>query len=557
MKRLKTLLLLATCTCLLGGCGSSKKTIFLDSLAAANTIGGPTSIFDITSKEDFDNYAYNSDAVIVTINEKGFVIDSKSEEIGEFVTFNNKLAESNWPICVRIENEGPKNKFIDLVSNELKEKIDFTVISSNEKIISDIRKANPAVRAALDVSKVEKLNYDESRMLANTLGAHVIVIKQSQISVNDIRRTQTLQKGVWVISDGKTRADCYTAAISGAIGVITSDINKYNDELNRFSFYSAPVLCRPQICVAQRGDSQKYAQNTAAAVESAIVNGADAVKVDFMLTKDNKVVAFDEASTEKSTDGALIVSDSTLSELKKLNVKFNILGNEVDPQPFAAFEDIAAVFQKHPNAILYAEIRTNLDAFAQVFCDLLKQYDLVNRTVLCGFESNILSNKMYEKCHAIIPNIWGLDLMYATVQKPIENIVYKTEHCLGYDCSYTLGSIFDRGYSSFMQHRGYIASYWSVKDKESNISTYINDGFQVMTTTAIGGYGGLSKSFRITEPITSKDVRELYNLEITLYNGTKVESYATLLCSDDDDVLLYITTPFENDNHTYIMRVAA
>ena len=75
---------------------------------------------------------------------------------------------------------------------------------------------------------------------------------------------------------------------------------------------------RPWV-VAHRGYSARYPENTASAFEAAIGAGADMIELDVCLTKDRIPVVIHDQTLERTTDGHGLVSEFTLSELKKLD----------------------------------------------------------------------------------------------------------------------------------------------------------------------------------------------------------------------------------------------
>ena len=75
---------------------------------------------------------------------------------------------------------------------------------------------------------------------------------------------------------------------------------------------------RPWV-VAHRGYSGLYPENTASAFEAAIGAGADMIELDVCLTKDRIPVVIHDQTLERTTDGHGLVSEFTLSELKKLD----------------------------------------------------------------------------------------------------------------------------------------------------------------------------------------------------------------------------------------------
>lgn len=72
--------------------------------------------------------------------------------------------------------------------------------------------------------------------------------------------------------------------------------------------------------VAHRGASQDAPENTIAAFRLAWEQGADAIEGDFHLTKDGQIVCFHDGDTERVSNTNLVVRESSLAELRKLDV---------------------------------------------------------------------------------------------------------------------------------------------------------------------------------------------------------------------------------------------
>jgi glycerophosphoryl diester phosphodiesterase len=75
-----------------------------------------------------------------------------------------------------------------------------------------------------------------------------------------------------------------------------------------------------QMIVAHRGASDEAPENTLAAFRRAWELGADAIEGDFYLTRDGQIVALHDKTTKRTADRDLPVAQSTLAELKTLDV---------------------------------------------------------------------------------------------------------------------------------------------------------------------------------------------------------------------------------------------
>lgn len=105
-------------------------------------------------------------------------------------------------------------------------------------------------------------------------------------------------------------------------------------------------ISRPAI-IAHRGSSADAPENTLAAFQLAVEQGADAIELDVKLCSDGEVVVMHDASVDRTTDGRGLVKDLRLADLKRLNASahFNHPGRRREEIPTLA-EVFAAVGEK-------------------------------------------------------------------------------------------------------------------------------------------------------------------------------------------------------------------
>ena len=74
------------------------------------------------------------------------------------------------------------------------------------------------------------------------------------------------------------------------------------------------------LIIAHRGASRAAPENTLAAFELAWGEGADGIEGDFRLTRDDQIVCLHDSSTLRMTGTDLCVAETTLAELRKLEI---------------------------------------------------------------------------------------------------------------------------------------------------------------------------------------------------------------------------------------------
>ena len=86
------------------------------------------------------------------------------------------------------------------------------------------------------------------------------------------------------------------------------------------SLFAGHMVVGKPLIVAHRGASFDAPENTLPAFELAWEKGADAIEGDFLLTKDNQIVCIHDKTTKRLSDQNLVVAESSLEQLKTLDV---------------------------------------------------------------------------------------------------------------------------------------------------------------------------------------------------------------------------------------------
>ncbi len=100
------------------------------------------------------------------------------------------------------------------------------------------------------------------------------------------------------------------------------------------------ILARPRaappLLMAHRGASDELPENTRAAFQRALEQDADILETDLRFTRDDEIILMHDPTLERTTDGAGIVADLPLTEIKKRRAQKSfaskkILGDEEIP----------------------------------------------------------------------------------------------------------------------------------------------------------------------------------------------------------------------------------
>lgn len=143
-------------------------------------------------------------------------------------------------------------------------------------------------------------------------------------------------------------------------------------------------LPRP-IIFAHRGASAHAPENTLAAFELALRQGADAVELDAKLTADGQVVVIHDQTVDRTTDGAGTVRKMTLAELRKLDA-----GSHFDVsfqgEPIPTLEEVLkAIGQLTFINIELTNYASLTDELPQKTAALVKRLKLTRRVMFSSF----------------------------------------------------------------------------------------------------------------------------------------------------------------------------
>jgi len=159
-------------------------------------------------------------------------------------------------------------------------------------------------------------------------------------------------------------------------------------------------LPRPLI-FAHRGSSAYAPENTLAAFNLAISQGAPAIELDAKLSADNQVVVIHDATVDRTTDGTGRVSQMSLPALRELDAGTpfsQAFRGEKIPTLAEVFETVGK------RAIINVEL-TNYytfpgDGLADKVCELVKKFGLQETIIFSSFFPSNL-----KRTRILLPNV--------------------------------------------------------------------------------------------------------------------------------------------------------
>lgn len=256
----------------------------------------------------------------------------------------------------------------------------------------------------------------------------------------------------------RTKKDIFKAVVFGIFSCIAIYISVDIIFGADVSVYS--IIQKTQIS-AHRGASTEAPENTIPAIEKAIENGADYVEIDVRLTADGQVVLMHDATTTRTTNGSMVISNSTYAELQALDAGAWFSEEYVGTKIPTLEEAIEACKGK---IMMNIELKSSGTAgeLEEKVAELITDYHMEDQCIVTSFQQkSLLAIKAYN------PDILtGYIFSFGYSNK----IDYEAMDILSIDSNYLSKSIVTGAHE-----KGIIVHAWTV-----------NDGREIRRMLAIG-----------------------------------------------------------------------
>ena len=136
-------------------------------------------------------------------------------------------------------------------------------------------------------------------------------------------------------------------------------------------------MTKPKV-FAHRGASADAPENTLAAFQLALDEGADGIELDVMLSKDKQIVVIHDETIDRTTNGSGRVRDMTLEEL----LTFNAGDGQKIPTLAAVFEQLGGKFLINVELKNYHSL---FDSLPLKVASLVRDYELSESVIISSF----------------------------------------------------------------------------------------------------------------------------------------------------------------------------
>ena len=160
------------------------------------------------------------------------------------------------------------------------------------------------------------------------------------------------------------------------------------------AYYSNP---RPDVLViAHQGGDGIFPGDTLYAYEHAAALGADVLEMDAHLTKDGEIVLMHDEQVDRTTDGAGLIEDLTLAELKKLDAAYKWSNDGDKTFPFRGqgiqVPTLRELFEKLPDKRYLIEIKLTKNPIEKPFCNLIREFHMEEKVIVGSFHDEAMAS---------------------------------------------------------------------------------------------------------------------------------------------------------------------
>ena len=242
--------------------------------------------------------------------------------------------------------------------------------------------------------------------------------------------------------------------------------------------------------VAHRGASGEAPENTIPAFKLAWRQGADAIEGDFHLTKDGQVVCIHDANTKKVAEKNLVVKNTTLAELKKLDVGIK-KGAEFEN---TSIPTIGEVFKTIPaKKKIYIEIKCGLEIIPPLLREVSKSQLEKEQIVFICFDAKIIGEIKMKAPH--FKGYWLSDVKQnkdGSFTPSLEDSLVTLRKVKADGMSSSRSGIDDE-FISKLQMAGFEHHVWTVNETKT-AQWFVNQGTLSVTTDFPGRIKGALKA---------------------------------------------------------------
>ena len=216
---------------------------------------------------------------------------------------------------------------------------------------------------------------------------------------------------------------------------------------------------RPPVeIIAHRGASHDAPENTVASFRAAWLQNADGAELDIYLTADNHIVVCHDKNTKRTAGVELVVAQSTLAELRVLDV-----GIWKDPkfagETIPTLQEMLATLPPHRK--VYVEVKCGPEIVPEMIHQLEASGFPPEQTPVICFNADVVA--AVKKARPDLPAYWLSDLKEG---KTAESLIARAQEIQADGLDLKAGPELDQAFADKVKAAGLRLDVWTVNDPE-------------------------------------------------------------------------------------------
>ncbi len=362
-----------------------------------NIVGDVAMVRPINSQNELTDMM-NSDVLPATavyvINEKLEILDTDRKPIS---TVGEILKETKYQIipCFRIQDKAMADALADYLHDIYF--YDVQLMCSNKTLLKYVREQLPECVGILDLratyADVADLSTEQLldiRRAVKTYNASVAILPVGLCRNEDVQYLYERQVNIWAWGTNEPdTTEIYYALLSGAVGVVTDKTAPYLDvACNKLA---QNTLTRVPTNIGHRGVPSLAPECTLEGSILAHELGANVIEMDVDLTRDGHVIAMHDSTTGRTCNENLVISESTLAELKELYAYGSFADDPVYNQCRIPTLDEYLEWFKGKDCLLFIEIKSGNPAIVPAIKKLIDKYNMYDQCSVITFSTTIMA----------------------------------------------------------------------------------------------------------------------------------------------------------------------
>lgn len=195
---------------------------------------------------------------------------------------------------------------------------DIHIVSTNAKVIREIREANPSLRGGI-INSLTDLDNNKLRQLeieAHSSKSNVVILDEEEASIKVVKYLQARGLIVWVNWNSDRKA-LHTIIHNGVNGIIT---NHLMNVLEALSIYKEDTISHHQLLVAHRGNTSYTTENTKETIREATRIGSDVLEFDLHRSKDGVLFVYHDGTFKDEHGGGATDSRNYYGDIDQIDL---------------------------------------------------------------------------------------------------------------------------------------------------------------------------------------------------------------------------------------------